>query len=364
MHALKKLQHARTLLLLDHPFFGVLALQLTLVEDGNQPTAYTNGKVIGYNPAFIDSLSVPETLAVLAHEVMHCAMGHPWRRDAREMMRFNIACDLAINPILRDAGFKLPSGVLISNQFEGKAAEWIYDRLPPSPPSGSDGNDQAHNGLGEVRDAPTSEGDCPTESDWQQNVQQSINAAKAQGKLPSSIERTLGELTRARVAWRSVVRRALQDITRSDYSWTMPNRRYVASGLYLPSLYAIECGRLAVAVDTSGSIDSVLLNQFASEINAIASELQPSSVDVLCCDAKVHRVDTFYRGEPIELKPIGGGGTDFRPVFKQLENDPPVALVYLTDLYGTFPTDAPEYPVVWCVTTDGSAPFGETVPCH
>lgn len=365
MNALKKIQHARTLLLLDHPFFGVLALQLTLIEDKAQPTAWTDGKSLGFNPAFIEALTTEQVVAIVAHEVMHCAMGHPWRRDARELTRFNIACDLAINPILRDAGLKLPPGVLMSKQFEGKAAEWIYDRLPPSPPQPQGGSSsESGTGLGEVRDAPTGDANAPTEVEWQQTVQQSINAAKAQGKLPSSIARTLGELTKPRVDWRSVLRRCLQDITRSDYAWQIPNRRYMASGLYLPALYSVDCGRLAVAIDTSGSIDNVLLTQFAAEVNAIASELQPSSVDVIWCDAKVHRVDTFYRGEPIEFNPIGGGGTDFRPVFTRLQDDPPVALVYLTDLYGTFPSDAPEYPVVWCATTDQAVPFGEIVPCQ
>jgi predicted metal-dependent peptidase len=59
----------------------------------------------------------------------------------------------------------------------------------------------------------------------------------------------------------------------------------------------------------------------------------------------------------------GGGGTDFRPVFDRIaeEPEPPNALVYLTDLYGSFPDQAPAYPVIWAANNDQTGPFGETV---
>jgi predicted metal-dependent peptidase len=59
----------------------------------------------------------------------------------------------------------------------------------------------------------------------------------------------------------------------------------------------------------------------------------------------------------------GGGGTDFRPPFQYLEDRHivPDTLVYLTDMMGPFPREAPHYPVVWCATTKTKGPFGETV---
>jgi predicted metal-dependent peptidase len=74
----------------------------------------------------------------------------------------------------------------------------------------------------------------------------------------------------------------------------------------------------------------------------------------------------------------GGGGTDFRPVFDIIEDprkakehemeefdEPPVCVVYLTDLDGSFPAEEPEYPVLWCVPPGVNAsrkvPFGEIV---
>lgn len=356
---MKQVQIARTTLLLDQPFFGVLALQLNLVEDSTCDTAWTNGQSLGFNPAFINSLSADERVGLIAHEVMHVAAGHPWRRDNRNPQRWNVAADYAINDILTEAKFKLPEGGLLDKQYSGKSSEWIYDRLPES----DDNNGGKGRGMGEVRDAPT-DGDAPTEADWQQATQQSLQAAKAQGKLPASLARQLADAVAPIVDWRSLLRRYIQEVVKADYSWSRPNVRYIPSGIYLPELRSIACGRIAIGIDTSGSIDNVLLQQFAAEVQAIASELSPSSVDVIYCDAAVNRVDTFDRGDLITMHPCGGGGTDFAPVFAQLEGDPPVVLVYLTDLYGSFPDQAPDYPVIWASNGSDQAPFGDVVPCR
>jgi predicted metal-dependent peptidase len=61
---------------------------------------------------------------------------------------------------------------------------------------------------------------------------------------------------------------------------------------------------------------------------------------------------------------VGGGGTDFAPVFEYVEQQglAPQALVFLTDLYGPFPEREPHYPVIWVSTSSQVAPFGETIP--
>jgi hypothetical protein len=37
-------------------------------------------------------------------------------------------------------------------------------------------------------------------------------------------------------------------------------------------------------------------------------------------------------------------------------------LVFLTDLYGAFPDNAPAYPVLWASTGGRHAPFGSVIP--
>ena len=81
-------------------------------------------------------------------------------------------------------------------------------------------------------------------------------------------------------------------------------------------------------------------------------------------DAEVHRDETYQAGQPIHLTLVGGGGTDFRPCFRWLEEKGiyPKTMVFLTDLWGTFPDDAPSYPVIWASTGARPVPFGQVVP--
>src|SRR6516225_8958763 len=124
----QKLTRARTQLLLNQPFFGTLCLRLKLMT-GAVPTMATDGRRIVYDPAFVNSLQPAELEAVLAHEVLYCALGHHCRRGQRDPRLWNEAADLAINPLLIANGFSLPAGALIDPVFDNLSAEEIYARL-------------------------------------------------------------------------------------------------------------------------------------------------------------------------------------------------------------------------------------------
>jgi hypothetical protein len=68
-------------------------------------------------------------IEILAHEVMHPALHHHVRRSGRDPRLWNRACDFGINPLLVDAGFSLPDGVLIDNRLRGMNREQIYNLL-------------------------------------------------------------------------------------------------------------------------------------------------------------------------------------------------------------------------------------------
>ena len=115
-------------------------------------------------------------------------------------------------------------------------------------------------------------------------------------------------------------------------------------------------------VDTSGSVDAASLAYARAIVEDVISECAPAAVTVWYSDAKVCKVDRFEQGESLVWEPAGGGGTDFRPALKAIEDEgTAVAVLCITDLYGSFP-DGCALPVLWLATTDKIAPFGETVP--
>lgn len=425
-----KLLRARVQLLFKQPFFATLCLRLKLIPDGVFPTMATNGKVIRYNPPFVESLTPEELEGTLAHEVLHCALGHHCRRGKRQRRRWNAAADYAVNPIILNNGLVLPAGALVKAEYEGLSAEQIYDRLveeesgggasasannqsggsgsssaqtggnSPGPHSQSNGsgatnstqatatdsgvpgnqqpatedddlNSPREGGFGEVMDATDEEGNPAGEgegnrqtSEWAVAAQQALQAAKAQGHGTSDVERSLEQSRQSTQNWKAILREFVGSTVRSDYRWSPPNRRFVSAGLYLPSLHSEGIGRLVIGVDTSGSITTRELEEFAGEITAILDQAQPEKIHVVYCDEAVTGTQEFGPYEPIDLEPRGGEGTDFRPVFQWVEDNDinPVCLIYLTDLCCShYPSPRPSYPVLWVTNSVSMAPFGETV---
>jgi predicted metal-dependent peptidase len=292
---------------------------------------------------------------------------------------------------------------LLDNRFRGMSAERIYNLLEEEEQNQSSSSDadtesqddsadngggsnssesssseadlddpnasQTPGGIGQVLDAPepeSVEGETVAEQarDWQIAVEQAENVAKLAGKLPAGVTRGLEAAKSARVDWRELLRRAWSETIPADYSWTRPNRRHVWAGLYLPGITSEGVGEIAIAVDRSGSINARQLGLFEAEVRSILAGQQPRLVHVLYFDTDVQKVETYQAGQPVKLAPIGSGGTDFRPCFYWLEERgiTPQTLVFLTDLWGTFPSDAPPYPVLWASTDNRTVPFGQVIP--
>lgn len=388
-----RIQKARTALLLDHPFFGSLLYRLKDRESHAVKTMATDGVSLLWNPEFVETLTAATLAGTLAHEVMHPALRHHLRRSRREPKRWNIACDYAINPLLVDAGLKLPEGVLLENRFRGMSAEQIYNLLESeeeSDPNGDndqqstdstdsngspDGNEssdpsapETDGGIGQVLDGPRESDDSPSEQEqareWEIAVKQAITVAQQAGKVPAGLNRTMEGAAEAAVNWRELLRRLWSESTAADYSWMRPNRRHLWNGLYLPGVVREGVGEIVIAVDCSGSISGRQLRLFEAEARSILEGQRPERVYVLYFDAVVQKVETYEAGQPISLNPVGGGGTEFAPCFNWVEKRGimPQTMVFLTDLYGSFPCSAPSYPVLWASTGRHQAPFGEVIP--
>ena len=352
------LTRVRTALIIDQPFYGMLALRLKFVEDAGTKTMAVDGVHIFYNVDFVKSLPINQIKTVVAHEVMHCVFAHISRRGDRNPRKFNQAGDHVINIGLKDSKFEPVPSWLCNEGFRNMTTDHVYSLLP------DDDNDPSSDPMDECMDSAdgTAEGDM-AEVEWKIATVQAAKMAKDEGKLPGSVERFVDELTSVKVDWRAVLRRFIVEVSKNDYSWSRFNRRFQSQGIFLPSLYSENMGELVVVIDTSGSIDQPTLNAFGTEIKAIVDSTRPAKTHVVYCDAKINHVDEYGPNDELAFAMHGGGGTDFRPPFAHLEKHDikPACLVYLTDLYGPH-GDAPEYPVLWVCTTDRIAPWGETLP--
>ena len=351
----------------------------------------------------------------MARIVLACALKHHTRRGERDPERWQRASQLVTHGLLRDAGFTLPpdaeawDGISVEQAYDrlpepdpddgdgdsdapsgGGAAGADSAGTPPSPDSGGDddsggsddgagdddpqdGDSQDTNpganaspscdpaGTGEVMDAPADSGQggggpspsevAAEEQAWDEAMHQAASLAKAQGKLPGAVEETVRGAHASTVDWRTLLRRYMTDASKSDYSWSLPNRRFIDSGLYLPSIRSEGIDTIAVIVDTSGSLPAGTLAEFWAEVREIASELQPERVILLQVDAAVQDAAEYAAADlPDEIAIRGRGGTDFRPGFAWLEEHDirPGVCLYLTDmLCSSYPETEPPYTTIW-----------------
>jgi predicted metal-dependent peptidase len=359
------LDRAYVVLVCAHPFFATILLRLKRVEDTTAPTMWTDGKSLGYNPDFVLKLSRDELVGVLAHEVLHVAGLHPFRRGARKPRAWNIACDAVVNHIVQESSLKLPSGCIPA--VAGKSAEECY---VDSPEDGKGGNDPG--GCGEVRDPTNGNGDAMTEAELDQAtqeakvlVQQAVNAAKRAGKFPAGLKRFADEAMEPRVPWREILARFIDGQAKNDYSWGRPNRRYLSAGILLPSLWSPGYGKIMFGCDTSGSIDQGQLKEICSEVlgclELYTERGESPELTVAWFD---HAVYPQTVNDADELEPKGGGGTSFAVVFDYMREagEQPKAVVMVTDGYCSDFGEAPECPVLWVLTQQNRGfvpPFGE-----
>ena len=95
---IKRLQNARLSLMSKQPFYALLLLHMKFALDITCETAYTDGDRIAFNPDFMNELSDKELEFVLMHEVLHAALGHPFRSQADyDLDCYDKACDIIVN---------------------------------------------------------------------------------------------------------------------------------------------------------------------------------------------------------------------------------------------------------------------------
>ena len=218
-------------------------------------------------------------------------------------------------------------------------------------------------GTGEVMDAGTRAGEdgksaetpldvAAEEQAWDEAMHQALNIARAEGKVPGRVEETVKGAHASRLDWRTLLRRYMTDAAKSDYSWSLPNRRFIDSGLYLPSIRSEGMKTIAVIIDTSGSLPAATLAEFWAELREAAAEVRPESVVVLQVDAALQDAAEYAPDDlPDEIALKGRGGTDFRPGFEWLDEQAicPSVCLFFTDMEcSDYPDAEPPFPVIFC----------------
>jgi len=138
---------------------------------------------------------------------------------------------------------------------------------------------------------------------------------RTRGDTPAGWRRWSDDVLEPIVNWRQVlraaIRRGVADIAgRVDFNYRRPSRRAAAHpDIVLPSLRQ-PLPRVAVVIDTSGSMSDGMLAQVLGEVSGLLASIGVARdrLHVVCCDAQAYESQRVLAAKDVRL--LGGGGTD------------------------------------------------------
>jgi predicted metal-dependent peptidase len=168
--------------------------------------------------------------------------------------------------------------------------------------------------------------------------------------------------------WQTILKRFLTRNVPIKNSYLRPSRRapWMRNPI-MPGKAGKTLGRIAILVDTSGSMGDEVLDLILSEIRSLLTQFPETEVIVVQYDTQVHSVERFGKGKALAVKKWewkGRGGTSYRLAFDYANKLAADCIIMATD---GFPNDgwplrsAVRVPVMWAMTTEEKAPWGTTI---
>ncbi|MFF4537210.1 VWA-like domain-containing protein [Streptomyces aureus] len=370
-----KLLAARYRAASDRPYLASALYALTVVPSTEVPTMGVDRHWRCYvSPAFVDATPVTELAGVWIHEAAHLLRDHHGRADRlpaatqRDWHRVNIAQDCEINDDLLADGLLLPEGRMEPRRFglpEGRLFEEYVGQLPPTkhaPDCGPGAHGRSVPWELTGPGGPARLGDVEAQALRRQTADAMRVHQRTRGTLPGGWQRWAEEVLEPTVDWRQALSGAVREAAAwaggaVDYTYRRPSRRTPAlRGVVLASLRR-PLPRVAVVIDTSGSMGDAELAAALGEVTGVLREvgIRGNRVTVLACDADVHAVSRVTATEQITLG--GGGGTDMRVGIEAAlaTAELPNIVVVLTDGLTPWPEEHPPCRVI-------AALIGSSVP--
>jgi predicted metal-dependent peptidase len=317
-------------------------------------------ETIYFNPGVY--LSPEQCLFVMAHELLHVALGHSQRLGSRDPYIWNLACDFVINQWLVDmrVGQFVP-GLMLDPVFKGMCAEDIYLELVKNTrllrKLSSLRNDRQGDLLDDTAWVTSSDG-CTKDRICREILSRSFDIHIAQygiGSMPGGLIEEIKARTQPPIPWnvqlaawfdehftseektRTYSRLSRRQSSTPDIPTDIPKAAWVKR---TPDENSTQT--FVVVLDTSLSMASTTLSDALGAISSYASSKDVAEVRIVYCDVMPYdggyiSVDALSRSVEVH----GRGGTSLQPAidlistFKDLPQDAPILII--TD--GFIPSD-------------------------
>ena len=354
---------SRIKLLKSSPFFGTILLHTEYKIDESIETAATDGTTLLLNEEWMCKQTEEHFSGVLLHEVLHMALDHVERtNDLDDMMTANIAADIVVNGIIKDNAISLPKEAIYDDDLKHLSVREIYS-IHKQKQKEDENYLQDKYGDGEVNEClqksseqkGTSQREANSEK-WKNiiNKAKTISKMKQAGVKGSGLARVFKELLEPTINWKDAL---YKYITQSRADFEGYDRRFIHDGMYIDDVGGNKV-HVAAFVDTSGSVDEELLQNFLSELFFAINSTRGTTGYLYYFDTELYPQGNIEDLDGVP-KPVGLGGTSFVPIMKELnkissENSHTntVGIIY-TDGFAPMTWEEPETPLLWCISPGG-----------
>ena len=362
---------------------------------------YTDGKNGYFSPKLIcESMANNGERgvgAVVLHELFHCLFLHPFKVGT-DSLRYDLACDIVVNFVVDGLGYGWGGKLLIEkrklvyksiiDRFSGvtdkTCAKFCEGLSVEKVEILSSQFKLCSHFWRKEENREEEEGQHPQtiiaflDEEESEEIASSWANALLQvmpqiGKLNVELKRTISAVVSKPSDYKSFLRKFLKKRERLKSSDEEFDYIFYCLGLNLykntPLIENLEysdrrdLSEIVIAIDTSGSTDGEPVKRFLKEvysvIKSVENEGQKFALRIIQCDLKIQKTDVVYSSEQFNLllknyELLGGGGTDFRPVFDELINLKKSGikiegLIYFTDGVGVYPVDVPPFKTCFAV---------------
>ena len=376
------LEQAKIGVIRHSPFFASILMTRTVKFSNQVPRAgVTPTAQILLNPEWVVTQTGPKLIGTLVHECWHVMKLDFLRVAFRNPMGWNIAADQWINPTVKGEGLELPDDHVM---WEGGDAtqhttEWLYEqvmnkakedleKLKKMLEEGGCGIDleapDEGDGMGQPIDADSAAGRAIA-AQVKMDVAQAVHAAQTQGKLTGALREFADKLLAEKLPWWRILEQFMVRYVRTPRKdWAKPRRRFASLGIYLPSRRKEpQMEHAVVQLDVSGSITAEMMAKYVSRVEHIIQDARPKKTTILWTDTQIKHQQVIEWPDPILIDNfMSQGGTDMEEGMRQMEKEENVdVFICITDGYTNY-TQAPSFPVIWCIDNEVSQPtYGEVI---
>jgi predicted metal-dependent peptidase len=362
---------SRVKLLKESPFFGTLLLNTKYKITEEISTAATDGDVLMLNEEFMESQTPEHFRSILLHEVLHMALEHIERlKDAfnSEPLIANLAADIVVNGIIQDNQLSLPKEAITDDDLKHLSVREIYNILKQKQREDpdhiqnkyGDGSKKINQCLqpgggkeGKSKQSTPQEGSNKT--NWKDvlNKAATIARSKHAGPVGAGMSRIFKDFLEPTINWKDILYKYITS-ARTDFEGF--DRRMIHQGMYLDDLGGGKI-KVALFMDTSGSVDEELLSEFFAEVKFATNAFPNTEGEMWYFDTELYPEGDIRDIDKPQIK--GGGGTSFTPVMKKLQElyeediSSQVLGVVFTDGYAQMNIPRPDCDVLWCISPGG-----------